>query len=188
MQPGRPAVRLTTFPQPKAVDHTEAVAGFNRILDERRLTQITDVAELFFTRSDVKIAPTVPEIEPLLADVSNLHYVGYLLYDGMELAPLPPGLLDDVQGRNLVFAYFGMGEIGPTQYNFVLPEAYANTEFYAIVAAGDHPQSRDLPKPTSNTKWVRFVPGRSILRCSQALLFHGGQNTAMASLIHKVPV
>jgi UDP:flavonoid glycosyltransferase YjiC (YdhE family) len=56
-----------------------------------------------------------------------------------------------------------------------------------IVAVGDHPDLSELPVPTNNVTWVRFVPGRSILRSSQALIFHGGQNTAMASLIHKVP-
>ncbi|MGO9121590.1 MAG: glycosyltransferase, partial [Desulfomonilaceae bacterium] len=146
-----------------------------------------DVAELFFTRSNVKVAPTIKEIEPLLADVPNLHYVGYLLYDRQELAPLPRGLIEKAHGKNLIFVYFGMGEIGPAQYTSVLPRSFGGTEFHAIVAVGDHPDLQGLPDPTNNVTWFRFVPGRSILRGSQALIFHGGQNTAMASLIHKVP-
>lgn len=185
--PADPRFASPLFPAPKTVDHTEAIAGFNRILDENGLVRITDVAELFFTRSHVKIAPTIPEIEPLLADVPNLFYVGYLLYDGIELAPLPLGLLKAAHGRKVVFAYFGMGEIEPKDFNRVIPEAYADTEFYAIIAVGDHPDAHNLPDPTPNAEWVRFVPGRSILGCSHALLFHGGQNTAMASVIHKVP-
>jgi UDP:flavonoid glycosyltransferase YjiC (YdhE family) len=35
--------------------------------------------------------------------------------------------------------------------------------------------------------YVRFVPGSSILERSDALIFHGGQNTAMAALLHGVP-
>ena len=115
------------------------------------------------------------------------HYVGYLLYDQWELQPLPEGLLEKVQGRHIVFVYLSTGEIGPDLYTKVLPEAFDRTEFHAIVAVGDHPSLPQLPSPASNITWVRFVPGRSILRRSRAVIFHGGQNTAMASLIHKVP-
>ncbi|MGB6068072.1 MAG: nucleotide disphospho-sugar-binding domain-containing protein [Desulfomonilaceae bacterium] len=185
--PADPRFVSPLFPDKRAVNHEEAIAGFNRILEERDLAPVKDVAELFFMRSNLKVAPTIQQIEPLLADVPNLHYVGYLLYDRRELAPLPKGLIEKALGRNLVFAYFGTGEISPAQYTKVLPRAYDGTEFHAIVAVGDHPDLPYLPDPTENVTWVRFVPGRSILRCSQALIFHGGQNTAMASLIHKVP-
>ncbi len=185
--PADPRFMSPLFSKKRAVNHDAAIEGFNIILEERGLHPVIDVAELFFMRSDVKIAPTVHEIEPLLADVPNMHYVGYLLYDRQELAPLPEGLIEKAYGKNLVFAYFGTGEIGPAQYTSVLPRAFEGTEFYAIVAVGDHPDLPELPVPTNNVTWVRFVPGRSILRGSQALIFHGGQNTAMASLIHKVP-
>jgi UDP:flavonoid glycosyltransferase YjiC (YdhE family) len=171
----------------RSPSHVEAAQSFNKLLDERSLPPIRDVAELFFTRSMVKVAPTIPELEPLLADVVGLHYVGYLLYDRWELKPLPEGLLEQAHGRNLVFVYLSTGEIRPAQYTRVLPEAFADTEFHAVVAVGDHPELPELPRSTSNTTWVRFVPGRSILRYSRAVIFHGGQNTAMAALIHKVP-
>jgi UDP:flavonoid glycosyltransferase YjiC (YdhE family) len=185
--PADPRFISPLFSEKRAVNHEDAIAGFNRILEERGLAPIIDVAELFFMRSNVKIAPTVQEIEPLLADVPNLHYVGYLLYDSHELAPLPEGLIEKAYGKNLVFAYFSTGEIGPAQYTSVLPRSFDGTDFHAIVAVGDHPDLPELPVPTNNVTWVRFVPGRSILRRSQALIFHGGQNTAMASLIDKVP-
>jgi UDP:flavonoid glycosyltransferase YjiC (YdhE family) len=185
--PADPRFRSPLYPEQSLPAHEEAVVGFNRILEEKSLEPIADVSELFFGRSRVKIAPTTPELEPLLADVPDLHYVGYLLYDRWELAPLPDGLLQECLGRNVVFAYFSSGEIGPREYTKVLPEAYDSTEFHAIVAVGDHPQLPELPPPTSNTTWVRFVPGRSIMARSRALVFHGGQNTAMASLIHGLP-
>lgn len=185
--PADPRFVSPLFKGQRAMDHDTAIAGFNRILDERGLAPIKDVAELFFMHSSLKIAPTVPEIEPLLADVPNLHYVGYLLYDRLELAPLPRNLLDEARGKNVVFVYFSSGEIGPGQYTRVIPEAFDGSEFYAIVAVGDHPELPVLPQSTSSTTWVRHIPGRSILKGSRALIFHGGQNTAMASLIHKVP-
>ncbi|MGO9569808.1 MAG: glycosyltransferase [Desulfomonilaceae bacterium] len=185
--PADPRFISSLVSEKRAVNHDAAIAGFNRILEERGLAPVMDVAELFFMRSNVKIAPTILEIEPLLADVPNLHYVGYLLYDCLELAPLLRGLIERAHGKNLVFVYLGTGEIGPAQYTGVLPRSFEGTDFHAIVAVGDHPDLPELPHPTKSVTWVRFVPGRSILRCSRALIFHGGQNTAMASLIHKVP-
>jgi UDP:flavonoid glycosyltransferase YjiC (YdhE family) len=185
--PADPRFVSSLFSEKRTLNHDTAIAGFNRILEERDLAPVKDVAELFFMRSSVKIAPTIIQIEPLLADMSNLHYVGYLLYDRLELAPLPEGLIEKARGKNLVFVYLGTGEIGPAQYCCVLPRSFDGTEFHAIVAVGDHPDLPELPRDTDNVTWVRFVPGRSILRRSQALIFHGGQNTAMASLIHKVP-
>ena len=184
--PGDPSFVSPLFENAARV-HRDIVAGFNRILEERKQEEITDTAELFFGRSDVKVAPTIPELEPLLTDVPNLHYVGCLLNGRMEMAPLPDGLVESCSGKHIVFVYLGLGEIGQTSYTRVLPEAYENSEFHAIVAVGDDPGLAKLPKPRPNISWVRFVPGRSILQFSHAAIFHGGQNTAMACLIHKIP-
>lgn len=185
--PADPRFVSELYPHRPSGPADDANAGFNKILDERALPPIRDVAELFFSRSATKIAPTLPELEPLLSDVPDLHYVGYLLYDRWELEPLPPGLLEQAHGRHVVFVYLSTGEIGPDRYTRMLPEAFQDTEFHAIVAVGDHPKLPELPPPASNVTWVRFVPGRSILNCSNAVIFHGGQNTAMGTLIHKVP-
>ncbi|MEJ2715883.1 MAG: hypothetical protein P8182_01900 [Deltaproteobacteria bacterium] len=71
--PADPRFVSPLFPEKWGTCHAEAISGFNRILAERGLEPIQDVAELFFTRSDIKIAPTVPEIEPLLSDVPDLR-------------------------------------------------------------------------------------------------------------------
>lgn len=185
--PADPRFKSPLFSGDKSMDHEQAVSSFNRVLKEQHMELISDVAELFFTRSHVKVAPTISQLEPLLSDVTNIHYVGYLLYDKMELAPLPPEIVDQTQGRLTIFVYFSIGEIGPTEYIRVLPKAFDQSEFHAVVAVGDHPDVKELPENTPNVTWLRFVPGRSMLQCCKALIFHGGQNTAMAALIHKLP-
>ncbi len=165
----------------------EAAKGFNHLLEKEGMDPVQDVAELFFMRSSLKIVPSTPELEPLLQGVENLHYVGYLLYDRWEKAPLPPGLLRAVTVPHVVFAYFSMGEIGPDKYVEVLPRAFDDTEFHLVVATGSHPDLPALPESTSNVSFFRMVPGISVLDRSDAVIFHGGQNTAMASLLHGVP-
>lgn len=184
--PAHPGFVSPLFPKTGGI-RDKAVAEFNCLLDEQGLSPVQDVAELFFMRSDLKIVPSSSELEPLLQDVENLYYVGYLLYDRWERAPLPPDLLKDAAAPLLVFAYFSVGEIGPDRYLQVLPKAFDHTEFHVVVAVGSHPQLPALPESTPNVKYIRFVPGSSILERSDALIFHGGQNTAMAALLHGVP-
>ncbi len=185
--PADPRFVSPLFPGAKALNHADAVEGFNRVLDDHKLEAIENTAELFFSRSDVKVAPTVCEIEPLLEDVPDIHYTGYLLHDRRELAALPQGLLENAGSRAIVFVYFSTGEIEPDAYIHVIPQAFQDSEYHAIVAVGDHPDVPELPPSTSNTTWVRFVPGRSLMRHCRAVIFHGGQNTAVSSLIHKLP-
>jgi UDP:flavonoid glycosyltransferase YjiC (YdhE family) len=80
-----------------------------------------------------------------------------------------------------------MGEIGPDRYVKVLPGAFDHTEFHVVVATGSHPDLPRLPEATPNVSFFRMVPGISVLDRSDAVIFHGGQNTAMASLLHGVP-
>ncbi|MGO9118737.1 MAG: hypothetical protein ACLQPD_14160, partial [Desulfomonilaceae bacterium] len=62
--PADPRFISPLLSQKRAVKHYDAIAGFNQILEERGLAPVIDVAELFFTRSNVKVAPTIKEIEP----------------------------------------------------------------------------------------------------------------------------
>jgi len=165
----------------------EATRGFHSLLEQEGIPPVQDVAELFFLRSGLKIVPSSQELEPMLRGVENLHYVGYLLYDRWEKAPLPPRLIQAAAVPHLVFAYFSMGEIGPDKYTRILPRAFDRTEFHVVIATGFHPDLPALPEDTSNVSFFRMVPGISVLDRSDAVIFHGGQNTAMASLLHGVP-
>jgi len=160
--------------------------GFNRLLMEEGLEPIQSVAELFFLRSHVKIVPSSPELEPMLSGEDSLHYVGYLLYDRWEKAPLSPALLENVASPHVVFAYLAVGEIGPDRYVDVFSRAFDNTEFHVVVAVRSHPQLTVLPGNTSNVTYANFVPG-TILEKSDAVIFHGGQNTLTAALLEGVP-
>lgn len=184
--PAHPDFISPLFPE-TGEGNAEAAQGFNHLMEKEGLDPVQDVAELFFMRSNLKIVPSSQELEPLLQGIENLHFVGYLLYDRWERAALPPGLLQAVTVPHLVYAYFSMGEIGPDKYVEVLPRAFDETEFHLVVATGSHPDLPALPEATANVSFFRMVPGISVLDRSDAVIFHGGQNTAMASLLHGVP-
>lgn len=185
--PAHPDFVSPLAPDKASCDVREAVEAFNRILDAFSLPPVAHVGELFFGRSTAKVAPTIKDLEPLLADVPNLAYVGALLYRAWEAAPLPPDMEERIAGRDPVYVYLSQGRIHPDTFLRVLPEAFDGTEFYAAAAVGDHPELPETLPFTPNTGCWRFVPAGSMLERSRVLIFHGGQNTAMASLIHGVP-
>lgn len=183
--PAHPAFASPLFCETDISQET-GTEGFNRLLSTEGLEPVSNVADLFFLRSHIKIVPSTPELEPMLSRERNLHYVGYLLYDRWEKAPLPPDLLKKVTSPRLVFAYLAVGEIGPDRYVETFSKAFDNTEFHMVMAVGSHPGLTGLPKNTANVTYADFVPG-TILEKSAAVIFHGGQNTLMASLLEGVP-
>lgn len=183
--PAHPAFVSPLFSNAEEQQET-GTEGFNRLLAEEGLDPVQSVADIFFLRSNIKIVPSSSELEPMLAREPGLHYVGYLLYDRWEKAPLPPDLLKDVRSPHLVFAYLAVGEIGPDRYVDVFSRAFDGTECHAVVAVGSHPQLDGLPADTSNVTYADFVPG-TILEKSDAVIFHGGQNTLTAALMDGVP-
>jgi UDP:flavonoid glycosyltransferase YjiC (YdhE family) len=185
--PAMPGFESSLYKGEPRLGHSEALAGFNRVLSEHELEPINEVAELFYGRSQVKLAPTSRELEPALAEVPDMHYVGYLLHHAMEHGDLPPELLAPARESRLVFTYLSTGELGPKTYTKVLPRAFAGTRFHVAVATGDHPDLPALPPATDNLSYHRFLPGMSVLEASCAYISHGGQNSVVSAMLAGVP-
>lgn len=185
--PAMPGFQSQLYQGGQKLDHTDALAGFNRVLAELGQDEIESVAELFYSRSQVKLAPTSPELEPALADMPDLYYVGYLLHHAMERGGLPPELQAPARENRLVFVYLSSGEIGPKIYTKVLPPAFNNSRYHVAVATGDHPDLLQLPPNTENVSYYRFLPGMSMLEASCAYISHGGQNSVVSAMLSGTP-
>jgi len=161
--------------------------GINRILKENGLYFIEKITDLYFMQSDLKIAPTIPEFEPQLKNISNLYYVGYLLSESFESSASPDWLSHMDSSKPIVFVYFGRGSVMPQEVIDILPKAINRTDIQAIVSFGYHPAVKSLPPSTSNVRYEYFVPGMKVLEKSKAILCHGGQNLLINGLLHGVP-
>jgi UDP:flavonoid glycosyltransferase YjiC (YdhE family) len=185
--PAMPGFQSCLYRREPRLDHTDALSGFNEVLSGLGQEAIDSVAELFYSRSQVKLAPTSPELEPALAEVPDLHYVGYLLHHAMERGDIPLELQAPAREARLVFVYLSSGEIGPKAYTKVLPPAFAGTRYHVAVATGDHPDLPDLPPNTDNVFYYRFLPGMSMLEASCAYISHGGQNSVVSAMLTGTP-
>jgi MGT family glycosyltransferase len=166
---------------------SHVVAVYNHELQEYKQIPIRNVGELSYLRSDLKIAASSPELDPELNQVENLHYVGHLLYKGIEENNVPKWLQEWDPSDPMIYVYLSISDIGPDIYTEVLPQAFDGTRFHVVVSAANHPQGSTLPQATSNVRYVDRIPGLAIMRKSKLVIHHGGTNTAMAAVLAGVP-
>ena len=166
----------------------DVVDAFNAVLREYRLPPITDVYELANARSALNVAPTVPELEPLLAEFPNMHYVGPLLYRRMELGPLPQSL-KDTSWKLLVYVYMSAGTLKPPIYIPVLEEAFADLDLEIAVALREKEYNgHTLPFKIKNIHLHQYLPGSTMAMHSVMVVTRGGQNTIMSALLAGTPI
>lgn len=137
--------------------------------------------ELIFDVADCKIATSTPAFEPELRDVPGLSYVGYLGADtdAGALKALPP-----VPDR-LVLAYLstvGWGTSSMVRSPLTRSAELAGVTIWCVATAGGH----DVVVG-DGLRLFRYLPFEDLLPRSSAVLFHGGQGTAIGTLFHAVP-
>ncbi|HEX8089158.1 MAG TPA: nucleotide disphospho-sugar-binding domain-containing protein [Blastocatellia bacterium] len=158
------------------------VRPFNVVLARHGLEAIRDLSDLIFLYSDVKVVPTCREFEQFPPGIENIEYIGYLYSEKLEqqspVAVLPDGAVN-------ILVYMGIGDIDLEMMREVLPQAFNGTDYSVTVVAGDfYPE---LPPPTSNVSYVRFLPLRQALAKTSLALFHGGSGLVMTCLLYGVP-
>jgi UDP:flavonoid glycosyltransferase YjiC (YdhE family) len=159
---------------------------FNRILAQYGLSRIDDIWELDFIRSEVKVVPGVPELEPDLASVPDLYYVGHLLPSNPKQSNDRNRyrLVDWPEESPTVFVYLSSKQYGPQEYVPILREAFLESEFRAIVAVGLEDVCPELPESTTNVRFVRWVPIDAMMSISDVVISTGTRGTAWQAALH----
>jgi UDP:flavonoid glycosyltransferase YjiC (YdhE family) len=157
---------------------------FNRILAEYELPLIDDVWELDFFRSDLKIVAGTPELEPGLASVSNLYYVGHLLPSEADKTKLSQELTRWALGYPAVFVYLSVKQFQPEEYCPIIRKAFDGSEFRAVVAVGLKDICPELPESTSNVRFVRWIPIDAMMSISDVVVSTGTRGTSWQAALH----
>jgi UDP:flavonoid glycosyltransferase YjiC (YdhE family) len=179
MHPAFPANR-------SAIDRPLPV--FNQQLQHYRLSEIQHTAELLFLRSTLKISPSLPELEPELQQVSDIHFVGYMLDLKKEQKRIP-SWLDGWLCHPLILVYLSVGAISPQVYLRTLPEAFESLPFNVLCAGGFHfhLHNEDFAHHQGRVRFVDFVPIQNLIEKAELVIFHGGQDTMLMTLLHGLP-
>lgn len=190
---GVPLVTVASWPMhPDFPENRLAInqplEAFNRQLQRYGLAEIQHVAELLFLRSTLKISPSLPELEPELQAVPEIRFVGHMLDRTVDETQLPPWY-HSWRTAPLILVYLSVGAITPELYLRTLPEAFQDLPFNVLCACGFHfaVGADDLAKFRGNVRFVRFVPMQAVIGEASLVIFHGGQDTMLTTLLHGLP-
>jgi len=161
---------------------------YNAILANNRIQPVEHVAELLFLRSNLKISPSLPELEPELSVVSEIHYTGYMLDLQKEPNWMPTWFEPWVKSP-LIIVYLSVGALKPRIYYDILHDTFSGTEFKVLCASGFHYESkhRDHFDLNDNVQFIEYLPMQNVIERASAVIFHGGQDTMLTTLMHGVP-
>lgn len=158
---------------------------YNRILRKYKLPEIENITELFYQRATVKMAPTIPELEPDL-DAEQIKFVGYILDEEDKNQKLPEWY-DSWKYEKRVFIYLSVGAFIPDLYMQVILDTFKDSPYGIMCGCGFHYSISSLHSQYDNIKFSRYFPVASIIKDTNAVIFHGGQDTMLTTLINGVP-
>jgi len=159
---------------------------FNKLLIEYSLPVVHSIWELSFLRSDLKLAPTVPEFEPHLEEIPNLYYVGHLVYSGFELAEEPEWLSKWDESRPTVFVYLSAKQFRTQDYTEAIAKQFEGLEFQVVVALGAHVPVEQVPDSSQNIRFEQLVPAHVMLSKSDVFISTGTRGSTWNALLHGV--
>ena len=138
-------------------------------------------------RGELYLVPSIPSLDPLPSGLEHTHYTGPLFDPTPSSASLPPDF-PDRRGGKLLYITFG-GGVTPSQARPVMQSIYAalgNMPGLQVAVSGGGNQPEDGNAPV-NFRFYRWLPGRAAIAASDAVLYHGGQNTMLELAAHGVP-
>lgn len=157
---------------------------FNPLLRLWSLAPITRAEDLL--RGDLYLVPSIPSLDPLPAGLERTHYTGPLFDPDQRTASLPADFSGQ-DGQRVVYVTFG-GGVSPAQAQAVMQSLFAalgNTAGLQVaVSCGGSQPAAAAP---GNFGMFRWLPGRAAVTASDAVIYHGGQNTTLELAACGVP-
>lgn len=187
---GIPTVMIASWPIcpdfPQNRIHQGRLEGvYNKILKENHLPLIENITELFYKRATVKIAPTIPELEPELEN-QEIEFVGYILDEADKTQKLPEWY-DSWKYDQKIFIYLSVSALAPDLYMQVILDTFRSSPYGVMCGCGFHYSVSSLYSQYDNIKFERYLPVASIMKDTRLVIFHGGQDTMLTTLIHGIP-
>lgn len=160
-------------------------SGFNRILKNYGLSCIENVVELFYSFADVKIAPTISELEPELKEEKGIVYTGYIL--DMDNTKKMEDWYYEWEKLPQIFIYLSVGALSPQLYIDTIVDTFCDMPYRVLCSCGFHYNLGELPENLSNIHFEKYVPAPLIMKDTSLIIFHGGQDTMLTSLANGIP-
>ena len=180
-----PSFASPLYDSAKSATGWEAI--YNHILADHGLESIQDVCDLAFMRSELRVAPTIPELQPELVSVPETRFVGYLLSDRLETREFPGEIKNGSDNRPVVYVYLGPGDIPADYWIPIITETFVNANFNAIVTLAQTGISAASMPQLANVRFYNRLPGMTAIAAADLVISHGGLNTVNNALLAGKP-
>ena len=166
-----PLYTTVSYPTQHEYAHRSDLAkGINMLLAEFGLPKIESALQLF-DWADKSFCPSIRKLEPI--NKSNVYYCGTLKSKSMNESSLT---------RDKILVYMGSGTISPKKMINVISNAFSGSRYRVYIA------SAALKETTMDNIHIARRWDFDVM-LDEAVLFinHGGQNSIVDGLLHKVP-
>ena len=173
------------FPANRNCDGVETQA-INRILAKYHLPEIKNITELMFQTADLKIAPTLPELEPELQKFRDIYFNGYIL--DTVTTDIDSQIFEFMKiNKPLIFIYLSVSALSPEVYKEIILQTFKNMDVKVLCCCGYHYSFTELDSPADHICFKKYVPTNAVIDQASMVIFHGGQDTMLTTLLHGLP-
>ena len=166
-----PVYTTVSFPTQHEYAHrTELAKGINMVLSEYGLSEIESALKLF-DLADKSFCPSIKKLEPLNKD--NVFFCGALKSVHVN---------ESSSKRDKILVYMGNGTISPHKMLNVIIDAFWGSKYRVYIASASLKE-----KTVKNIHIAKRWDFDTLLDESVLFINHGGQNSIVDGLIHKVP-
>ncbi|MBN1438524.1 MAG: hypothetical protein JW929_03865 [Anaerolineales bacterium] len=143
--------------------------------------------EMILDRRTLKIVPSIPELEPEAAASPDYVFTGSLFRSFRAAAD---SSFQAEPGRRYAFAYLGTGSVGLPVMRKVLPQVFPDSagggtpRLFCLVGS----QTLQKEERIGGVVFRPFWDAENLLPHCDWTFCHGGHNTIIQSLAHKVPL
>lgn len=157
-------------------------AQHNIRLEKLGLSTIADLSELVTRFADLIVIPSIPILQPELSRDSRLTFVGHLLFEQLEYAPLASEIVSEFDGELRVYAYLATSDIHESVWVNAL-ENVCRTDGIKVLAT-----TKEKYSPRGRNCITRqWLAGGSAMSLAHISLHAGTANTIALAAKHGVP-
>ncbi len=148
-----------------------------RLHGVKRLSSLYD-----FLEGDLTLISDLPDFNPLLKLPDHFHYIGPLIWEGLDTQPYPlPTIAPD---QALIYAT--LGNTGQARFIDLVTQALGGDDAYQVVLTTGAYLNLRLP-PAANIHSARFIPGSQIIPQARAMIHCGGSGSTYQALMYGAP-
>jgi UDP:flavonoid glycosyltransferase YjiC (YdhE family) len=171
------------FPPNRVEDPT--AAAFDATLRRYGQPPVRNSLELVSMRCQLPLAPTLPVLEPELAEAEpRAVFIGHTV-DRIQPDVVPEWFEGWDAPRG--FAYLSVTGLDVRTYSDILRQTFAGTRFRVLCAIGYHVDPDDLPEDSAEVRFVAHLPALPVMARCQFVLSHAGHDTMLSTLYHGLP-